>query len=52
MNLATKGLKRISVLTKALPDHHKLKQLYKYFNKIGLLIGADKNAISEIFNNQ
>lgn len=48
MTFATKVLKKISVLTKKLPDHRKLKQLYKHFNKIGLVLGADRIVISEM----
>ena len=48
MSLATKILKKISILTKKLPEHRKLNQLYKHFNKIGLTFGANRMAIAEM----
>ena len=48
MNFSTELLKSISVLTKKLPEHRKLNQLYKHFNRIGLLLGADSIVISEM----
>lgn len=48
MNLSTKFLKTISVLTKKLPEHRKLNQLYKHFNRIGLVMGADPIVVSEM----
>jgi FkbM family methyltransferase len=41
-------LKRISNLTKKLPEHRKLNQLYKHINRIALAFGHDTKVVSEM----
>jgi len=44
----SKFLDKISNLTRKLPEHRKLNQLYKHLNKIVLTLGQDANVISEM----
>ena len=41
-------IKRISDLTKKLPEHRKLNQLYKYINKVALVLGHDSKVIAKM----
>lgn len=50
MSFATKVLKKVSVLTKQLPEHRKLNQLYKHINKLGLACGSDSIVVSNMMD--
>lgn len=41
-------LKKISAITKKLPERRKLNQLYKHINKIALALGHDTKVVSEM----